>query len=84
LGGAGYMNILSAGPLTDRFPNARIFGVDAMIGGTYPVMPWVDVRLALSYARIFSNMHADVDAEYVAAGALDQYIVGNLGMSAIF
>jgi hypothetical protein len=84
LGGAGYMNILSAGPLTERFPNARIFGVDATIGGTYPVMPWVDVRLALTYARIFSNTHADPDAEYVAAGALDQYILGNLGMSAIF
>jgi len=84
LGGAGYMNILSAGPLTERFPNARIFGVDATIGGTYPVMPWVDVRLALTYARIFSNTHADPEAEYVAAGALDQYIIGNLGMSAIF
>ena len=84
LGGAGYMNVLSAGPLTDRFPNARIFGVDATIGGTYPVMPWADVRLALTYARIFSNTHPDPDAEYVAAGALDQYIMGNLGMSAIF
>jgi hypothetical protein len=47
-------------------------------------MPWVDVRLALTYARIFSNTHADPEAEYVAAGALDQYIIGNLGMSAIF
>jgi len=84
LGGAGYMNVLSAGPLTDRFPSARIFGVDATIGGTYPIMPWVDARLALTYARIFSNTHADVDAEYVAAGALDQYIMGNLGVSAIF
>jgi hypothetical protein len=84
LGSAGYMSVLSAGPLTDRFPNARIFGVDATIGGTYPVLPWADVRLALTYARIFSNTHADVEAEYVAAGALDQYIMGNLGMSAIF
>jgi hypothetical protein len=84
LGGAGYMNILSAGPLTDRFPNARIFGVDATIGGAYPVMPWVDVRLALTYARIFSNTHADPDAAYVAAGVLDQYVIGNLGISAIF
>lgn len=84
LGGAGYMNVLSAGPLTERFPNARIFGVDATIGGTYPVLPWVDVRLALTYARIFSNTHADVDGQYVAAGARDQYIMGNLGMSAIF
>jgi hypothetical protein len=84
LGGAGYMNVLSAGPWTDRFPNARIFGVDATIGGTYPVMPWVDVRLALTYARIFSNTHADVDGPYVAAGAVDQYVMGNLGVSAIF
>jgi hypothetical protein len=84
LGGAGYMNVLSAGPLTERFPNARIFGVDATIGGTYPVLPWADVRLALTYARIFSNTHADVDGPYVAAGARDQYIMGNLGMSAIF
>jgi hypothetical protein len=84
LGAAGYMSVLSAGPLTDRFPNARIFGVDATIGGTYPVMPWVDVRLALTYARMFSNTHADPDADYVAAGALDQYFIGNLGVSAIF
>ena len=84
LGSAGYMNVLSAGPLTDRFPNARIFGVDATIGGTYPVMPWADVRLTLTYARIFSNTSADVDGPYVAGGARDQYFIGNLGMSAIF
>ena len=84
LGSAGYMNVLSAGPWTERFPNARIFGVDATIGGTYPVMPWVDVRLALTYARIFSNTSADVDGPYVAAGARDQYFIGNLGVSAIF
>jgi hypothetical protein len=84
LGGAGYMNVLSAGPWTERFPNARIFGLDATIGGTYPVMPWMDVRLALTYARIFSNTHADQDGTYVAAGALDRYVMGNLGVSAIF
>ena len=83
-GGAGYMNVLSAGPLTDRFPSARIFGVDATIGGAYPVLPWADVRLALTYARIFSDTHADVDGPYVASGARDQYMIGSLGMSAIF
>jgi hypothetical protein len=84
LGGAGYMNVLSAGPFTERFPNARITGLDAAIGGTYAVMPSVEVRLVLTYARIFSNAHADLDAPYVAGGARDQYVIGNLGVSSIF
>jgi hypothetical protein len=84
LGGAGYMNVSSAGPFSDRFPHASIQGVDAKLGGAYAVGSQVAVRALVTYARIFSSAHPDLDAPYIAGGALDQYFVFDLGASAIF
>jgi hypothetical protein len=82
--GGGYMSILSAGPFSDRFPRATIGGVDITGGASYALASFVDLRASVVYTRIFSSAHADLDAAYVAGGALDQYVAFNLGASAIF
>lgn len=84
LAGAGYMNISSAGMLSDRFPQLTVAGVDAMGGGTYAVMPSIDVRLLLTYSRFFSSANPEPGADYIAGGTLDQYVILTLGASTIF
>jgi hypothetical protein len=84
VGGAGYMSILSAGPFSTRFPHATIAAVDAMIGGAYAVLPWVEAKASLTYTRVFSDARPQVGDANVAGGALDQYLVANVGASALF
>jgi hypothetical protein len=84
LGRAGYMNISSAGPFSERFPHATIAGVDAAIGGAYAIASFVDIRALAAYTRIFSSAHPEAGDRYVAGGELDQYLVFNLGASAVF
>ena len=84
VGSAGYMFVSSAGKYTERFPNAQIGAVDAAVGGTWSVAPTVELRLTVAYARFFSSAHPEPGAAYVAGGALDQYLMTNLGASVFF
>ena len=78
------MNISSAGMLSERFPNITVAGVDAFGGGTYAVMSPIELRALISYSRFFSSANPDPNADYVAGGTLDQYIILTLGASAHF
>jgi hypothetical protein len=82
--GAGYMNIMSSGAFGDRFPHASIGGVDAKLGASYGLTPWLEARAAFTYARIFSTAKPVAADNFIAGGALDQYFVGSAGVSAIF
>ena len=82
--GAGYMNIMSSGPFGDKFPHATLGGVDAKAGASYGLAPWIEARASFTYARIFSSAKSVADDNFIAGGALDQYFVGNVGLSAIF
>jgi hypothetical protein len=84
VGGAGYMSILSAGPFSTRFPHASIAAIDAMIGGAYAVLPGVEAKASVTYTRVFSDARPQVGDANVAGGALDQYLVANVGASALF
>jgi hypothetical protein len=84
LGGAGYMYIFNAGPFGDRFPHETIAGVDATVGGSYEITPWLAGKVTANYIRVFSSAHPEVGDAYIAGGALDQYMVLHLGVSAIF
>jgi hypothetical protein len=87
LGGAGYMYILSAGAFGDRFPHETIGGVDARLGGSYLFMPWLAGKVTADYVRVFSSAHSEPTDTFPAAkagGALDQYLILHLGVSAIF
>jgi len=82
--GAGYMNISSAGMLSERFPNLAVAGVDAMGGGSYAVMSPIELRLLVTYSRFFSSANPEPGADYIAGGTLDQYVVLTLGASSHF
>ena len=84
LAGAGYMNIASAGMLSERFPNLTVSGVDALGGGTYAIAPPVELRLLVTYSRFFSSANPEPGADYIAGGTLDQYVILTLGASTIF
>jgi hypothetical protein len=84
VGGAGYMNILSAGPFSTRFPHASIAAIDAMVGAAYAILPSVEAKASVTYTRVFSDARPQVGDANVAGGALDQYLVANVGASALF
>ena len=84
LAGAGYMNVASAGMLSERFPNLTVSGVDALGGGTYAIAPPVELRLLVTYSRFFSSANPEPGADYIAGGTLDQFVILTLGASTIF
>jgi hypothetical protein len=84
LAGAGYMNISSAGLLSERFPNLTVAGIDVLGGGTYAVIPSVELRLLISYSRFFSSANPDPNADFVAGGTLDQYVIATFGAATLF
>ena len=84
LAGAGYMNIWSAGTLSERFPNLTVAGVDALGGGSWAVAAPVELRLLVTYTRFFSSANPAPGADYIAGGTLDQYVILTLGASIIF
>jgi hypothetical protein len=84
LGGAGYMMVSSAGKYEERFPRASVGGVDAMLGGTWSVMPPFELKLLVTYARFFSSANSERGDRYIAGGALDQYVIASLGVSTVF
>ena len=86
LAGAGYVHVLSGGPFTDRFPHAKMMGVDARIGAAYSVVPWLQIKAMAEYERVASHLNPKLGegTPAVAGGSLDQYFIANLGVSAIF
>jgi hypothetical protein len=82
--GAGYMNIMSSGHFGEMFPHATIGGVDAKLGASYGIMPWLDIKASVAYMRIFSTANSQGPDQYIAGGALDQYFIGNVGLAALF
>ncbi len=84
LAGAGYMNIWSAGTLSDRFPRLTVAGVDALGGGSLSVASTIELRALLTYARFFSSANPEPGADYIAGGTLDQYVILTFGASTIF
>jgi hypothetical protein len=84
IAGAGYMYILSAGQFSEKFPHATIGGVDAKVGGSYGITPMLELRATATYTRIFSTLNPVPGDYWVAGGALDQYVVGDVAIAALF
>jgi hypothetical protein len=87
--GVGYMNIMSSGKFADTFPHVTMGGLDAKVGGSYALMPWLEAKATFVYTRIFASFHpTDDDARSgvlpIAGGALDQYFVPSLALAGIF
>jgi hypothetical protein len=84
LGGAGYMYVLSAGPLGDKFPHATIGEVDLRLGAAYAFSPAFEAQLTATYDRFFMSAHPVAADSYVAGGALDQYVIAHGGIAYAF
>ncbi|WP_437281842.1 hypothetical protein WME90_15200 [Sorangium sp. So ce375] len=72
--GADYLMPLSSGPVYDRFAGASVQGIGAMAGVLVPVTTGVEARLLVEYARFFSSFEPAIGDDYVAGGAIDQYL----------
>lgn len=68
----GYDAIVSAGSVADRFPHAKVGGVDASLGPTFAITRQWEIGLAASYRRFFYSMHPEPGDAFVAGGALDE------------
>jgi hypothetical protein len=84
MAGAGYMQVLSAGEFTDRFPHASIAGVDGQVGAAYALLPFLEARANASYTRVFSSAKPQAGDAYIAGGALDEYFIFRGGVAAVF
>jgi len=84
LASAGYMYILSSGQFGEKFPRATIGGVDVKVGGSYALTPMLELRGTATYTRIFSTLNPVPGDYWVAGGALDQYVVGDVSIAALF
>jgi hypothetical protein len=84
LGGAGYMYVLSFGPLKTKFPHATVGGVDLRAGASYGLTPALEARLMASYSRFFMSAHPVLGDSNVAGGALDQYLIAHGGIAYAF
>jgi hypothetical protein len=84
LGGAGYMFVLSAGPLDSKFPHATYGAVDLRVGAAYSFTPVLEARATLTYSRFFMSAHPAATDDNVAGGALDQYLVAHGGIAYAF
>lgn len=81
---AGYDFILSSGPFEQKFPRAEIGGVDALVGAAYRVAENVEIAGSARYERVFSKLNPQPGDPYVAGGALDQYLIFQVGVSLLF
>jgi len=84
LASAGYLHVLSSGDFGDKFPHASIAGVDVKVGGSYALTPMLELRGTATYTRIFSTLNPVPGDVWVAGGALDQYVVGDVAVAALF
>jgi hypothetical protein len=72
-GGGGYLFVLSAGDVSERFPQSSVGGIDANLGGAFTIIPGLEARLNVSYRRFFYSMNPVPGDSYVAGGALDEF-----------
>jgi hypothetical protein len=80
---AGWRQLLSTGGFqtTAWFPRQRGAGIDAALAGTLAVAEGLEVELGAELRRYFFALEPEPGDANVAGGALDQYLVGTLGLS---
>lgn len=72
LGGGDYLAVQSAGALGERFPRAKVGGLEARLGLALPLATGFELRSGLVYERFFYDFRPEKGDANVAGGALDQ------------
>jgi hypothetical protein len=79
LAGFGWLFVLDAGELTERyFPRATIHAADATVGAAVAVTGPLELRVVLGARRYFHDMRVEPGDAYLAGGAVDQVFTGSL------
>lgn len=78
---AGYRAVLAAGYVGSRFPHAQVGGIDAGAGLAIELPRDVELRLAGQYVRFFYDFRPQPGDPYVAGGAVDEFVVGELALA---
>jgi hypothetical protein len=83
--GAHYRHVLSTGNIgsADWFPKLTAYGLDAMIGISYRLLPWLEARLQGDNRYYRFHMHSDAADAHVAGGAVDEYWGGMLSLAGL-
>lgn len=81
---AGYLGSLSSGSVYERMRGSSIGGIDLAGGVTLPIALGFEARLSGEYIRWFYDFDPRADDQYVAGGAVDQYVHIELGPAYVF
>jgi hypothetical protein len=81
-----YLHVLSSGQISSAafFPRSSVSGIDVQLGLTFKITKQLDARLAsaiTSYGFSFQTVETDT---FQAAGAVDQYLTGNVSLRYAF
>ncbi|MFZ5470071.1 MAG: hypothetical protein ACOZIN_11605 [Myxococcota bacterium] len=77
-----YLPVLSAGEILSAayFPNGSASGLDVHLGIGFRVLPNLEARLVGQFARYGLQFQTQASDTYIASGAVDQYVGGNLAV----
>jgi hypothetical protein len=80
---AAYLEVLSAGPLSQpgRFARASIRGISGEAAVAFAVTPDLEVRASAGLRRYGFDMNSQPGDTSVAGGAIDQLLYGGLGLA---
>jgi hypothetical protein len=77
-----FLYVLSIGEMKDRFfPRATANGAEASLGLAIVTVAGLEVRAGVDIRRYFYGMHSQPGDEFVAGGAVDQYMGAFLGLA---
>ena len=76
-----YQGALDAGETKDRFTGASVGGLVFGGGVNVPLISGLEGRIGAEYYRWFYSFSPEVGDEFIAGGALDQYIHLRAGLA---
>jgi hypothetical protein len=81
---AGYLHVVANGEVGLRVRGTRNDGIEASLGAALPFAHAFELRLSGSYTRFFYSFDPVPGDAYVAGGALDQYLTGQLALAWVY
>lgn len=78
--GLAYRYVLGTGILQEQlFPNSTSFAFDGYLDATYKALDYLELLLAVHALQHQHRFQATPDAQFVADGAVDQYVLFEMG-----
>jgi len=76
-----YLAVTDAGEIgeDDWFPRLSVAGIEATLEAGYVLPDGLSLRLGVDLRRYFYSLNPEPGDAWIAGGALDQYVAGQLG-----